>query len=1316
MRISNVSFALGFDRLELGAPGNLIPTGSRLYAEIGGPLGSWDSLSQATRGTRGGRSGSPFEPGTTRSSFDVAPDSFPVTMPWVSPAPRTRTSTLIDASSNAISTAYNHQRKVVRAGTGGGADCTATTSGGCWYAVFYDQVVESTTAPSTETITTGTSCGGAFPAGIQTSDNLYRCYSEANIPGSGGQAAFQAISAIAASTGVDVTITLPSHDPNDILLLLGWVRDQDDTVSVSGWTAIAGTPFDRGTTSRYWMFWKRAASSSETNPLFDKSTSTGDTYAAVITYRGAITTGNPWEVVGTASTGTSDPASITGINTATDNALVVVPVGGEDNNNAGITTTGTDPSSYTEHYLESSVGTAGKRGAITFSEALRTSAGATGTISVDWDTGVPIGWGGKALSLAPPPNYKLNVKYDFTGVPSGSAYTLRVEGFHTPGEDVLVQVVDSTEATWTTRMTLTQTSDDNADETYTLTTDEYDAGSPNIRFVGATESGDTVQTNLSIDRVSIDTNTWDRIVLMRSLDTSGSTWASQIILASGRSGDGPLVLARDSKEPSIAIDASGYLHVVWVSASAAADQSEMNLVRYTKTTVAYPTQTQLATGGNWQAVTNVDDVNPGSMPTVSTDMSNYPHIAWSQSKVVAVAGAEIAYRSNTGTNTVNSPKTRSWDGSTWGPEAEEATAGSPIRVTRMAWSPTTPNTKIFVTVSDDGFLDAYVCTPTCSVTNNIGQVWTPPNSNIDYRFDIAYEQLSGTALLVYGVLSTDPTRDLAYREYTGSWGPEQYLDNTNNGTDLQYGVMHLAPKIGSDQIGLIAATTNFVITAWIWSGTAFGSFTQLTATGFESYVRDHLAMAWETNSGTLLAVAIPSGGQSVLYSRYTTSWSAPSTFTCSVSGKWIAFIALKPNPISTANNMILAVEDTGSSVSTCYWDGSGWTNFVTHDTASDSWVSRAMDFAWEDTGSKGLLVWGTNANQITYRTYAAPNTWGPITNVSMSSSSFHYWVTLATNPSPQTGGAKILGAALAYIDNDLGAIRWDGSTFTVIGTSTFTADTGSYVYESYDLEYASPNGHVYYKNRAGGTWRSTVTWGATYTGLSVDVSPVNNFVSLARYYEAGTNEIQYTVCNLNATNCDASSLFTKYNGAAGYDSVASAVSPGSYPSLATTWDANADLWVGYTTSAGAAMARFLDYPAAGWQPAETIDALGGTTFARLSLGADRRGDLLAMYEDPTAPQLYYKQRVSGVWDASRTPIDTSSEWPVVQVRAPNDVTYGSLLGGLYWKTSTSETYFFQPGSQIPEFQDALVPILVILLVGLVRRRTRRRPDNHPPYG
>ena len=226
--------------------------------------------------------------------------------------------------------------------------------------------------------------------------------------------AYQAFSAIAASTGANVTVTLPAHQADDIFLLSVVVRDQDDTITVAGWTQIATV--DRGAVSRYWWFWKRAASASETNPLVNKSTGTGDTYAAVITYRGAVTTGDPWEVKGTPQTSTADPVALTGITTLTADSLVVAAVAGEDNNNWRITTTGTNPAAYTEHYRESATG---RDGVITFSEAARTVAGATGNVSVNWDwRGNPVGSGGILLALIPPPPAGVSNKLAFLQQPT----------------------------------------------------------------------------------------------------------------------------------------------------------------------------------------------------------------------------------------------------------------------------------------------------------------------------------------------------------------------------------------------------------------------------------------------------------------------------------------------------------------------------------------------------------------------------------------------------------------------------------------------------------------------------------------------------------------------------------------------------------------------------------------------------------------------------------------------------------------------------------------------------------------------------------
>src|SRR5947209_14487763 len=294
--------------------------------------------------------------------------------------------------------------------------------------------------------------------------------------------------------------------------------------------------------------------------------------------------------------------------------------------------------------------------------------------------------------------------------------------------------------------------------------------------------------------------------------------------------------------------------------------------------------------------------------TFPTDISSEDGVYVQYHESTTTSEAAIAYRSNTGTSTVSSPKTRSWDGSSWGSEAEASTAGSPIRAVRVAPSPMSSSWTIIVTESDDGWLDAYVCTPTCTVTNNIGQVWSTAPGSPERRFDVAYENTSGDALLVYGVLSTDPTHDIAYRTYSGgSWGAEQYLDDPGHATDVQYTQIDLAPKKGSDIIGMIGGDDTFdEANAWIWDGSACGSYTQITIS-MESPNYRHVAVALEAASGQLLAVAAVASSNDIISNYCSTSWSGTSQFTCA-SGHGqdkTYWLSLKANPLATANDMVL---------------------------------------------------------------------------------------------------------------------------------------------------------------------------------------------------------------------------------------------------------------------------------------------------------------------------------------------------------------------------------------------------------------------------
>lgn len=84
----------------------------------------------------------------------------------------------------------------------------------------------------------------------------------------------------------------------------------------------------------------------------------------------------------------------------------------------------------------------------------------------------------------------------------------------------------------------------------------------------------------------------------------------------------------------------------------------------------------------------------------------------SATSATAKTDAFIAYRSNSGGGGLNTPKNRGWDGDStvWGSENEITTADSPVRFVRVAYCPIEQRSfeKIVVTLSDDGYLDAYV--------------------------------------------------------------------------------------------------------------------------------------------------------------------------------------------------------------------------------------------------------------------------------------------------------------------------------------------------------------------------------------------------------------------------------------------------------------------------------------------------------------------------------------------------------------------------------------------------------------------------------
>lgn len=236
----------------------------------------------------------------------------------------------------------------------------------------------------------------------------------------------QGSSAIGAQTAAtSFTLTLPTHQADDILLVCCGIRAPGASLNVSGWTF-----FEQRSTSNgeFFWFWKRATSGAESNPVVSVTAGSADHYGQAHVIRGCILTGNPWDVKATsdATTG-ADPDTFTGVTTTVADTLIFVCGVELDNVVTSVVLTATDPasigtaSSTSNRYVVSATGADGGCWGI---GAAKASIGATGSVSANWSA-VPDGGAALVIAFKPPAGataYAIDAapgSYALTGVAAG---------------------------------------------------------------------------------------------------------------------------------------------------------------------------------------------------------------------------------------------------------------------------------------------------------------------------------------------------------------------------------------------------------------------------------------------------------------------------------------------------------------------------------------------------------------------------------------------------------------------------------------------------------------------------------------------------------------------------------------------------------------------------------------------------------------------------------------------------------------------------------------------------------------------------------
>lgn len=200
-------------------------------------------------------------------------------------------------------------------------------------------------------------------------------------------AAYQALGTAVATATNAATLSpaWPTHQVNDIALLI--VESGKNTTSgvandslttASGFVQVDSAAV--GTTLGLQVYWCRATSAAMAAPVLTLNFTNSDhLHAQIITFRGCIATGNPWDVKTTGNkTTASSTFSVTSITTTIDNAPLVAIVA-RDNDSASAAFSGWGNATSGNPIERADSGTAlGNGGGIGVAVGTKTIAGATG--------------------------------------------------------------------------------------------------------------------------------------------------------------------------------------------------------------------------------------------------------------------------------------------------------------------------------------------------------------------------------------------------------------------------------------------------------------------------------------------------------------------------------------------------------------------------------------------------------------------------------------------------------------------------------------------------------------------------------------------------------------------------------------------------------------------------------------------------------------------------------------------------------------------------------------------------------------------------
>lgn len=411
-----------------------------------------------------------------------------------------------------------------------------------------------------------------------------------------------------------------------------------------------------------------------------------------------------------------------------------------------------------------------------------------------------------------------------------------------------------------------------------------------------------------------------------------------------------------------------------------------------------------------------------------TDVLSGTNALASDAVSVATTATEALVVYGEGTSYV--PRYRLWNGSSWSAEGDLQNIGAPLRWSKVK-AGTTREEYTAAIVGTDG--DVSVQVYALGVWDDLQEVTTDMGSVSARGFDVAYETLSGDALIAY-CDNASTTSKYNYAIWNGtSWSAPAPIAITE--ADCEW--IQLASDPTSDELVILTrGSDGNPYEAQVWDGDAWGDST--TQGLVSETAHEGMSVLYEESGNQALIVTSDGNPGRFRWNSWNgTTWGTAATVGLGDDFEWGTLVADKGS-----DDMALCYVDEDATIGTARWGGASWSWAASDQHVAPGYTKADPTFAcvYENTPSRDnyILTVYSDSTQTSSTSWngSAWTTGQAITGINASISA----------ELQRTGTEQILGVFFDDSADTLYFSEWNGTGWSTVQTleDDASVDTPTY--------------------------------------------------------------------------------------------------------------------------------------------------------------------------------------------------------------------------------------------------------------------------------